>query len=585
MQDNQELLNGIKELMHNTVYETLDAEAYGEICRKVNVSKMYYDIALDNPERYRDQTNGKLIIADEMRADKIILYDNGEETGLTLTYPYYYGDIEYVHAFIEFPKGVSKEDLDLEVYQMMADLIYVIVSRKNMRQMLDFAEISDPMTGIPNVVYIKRRYAEIIKEIPAEEVSVLFINLRNFKYINEVAGSKAGDEAMVSIAKKLLSLVDVRYEACCRLGGDNFVMLIRSERMEELSAQLRNLKISDLESAPNQVFKIACWVGVSDGKTGKNGVSDGKTGKNRVSITDRLNEAAAACNIGKGNLKKDIVYYDGELVRMMGDNRKIVAIFKPAVKNQEFIPYFQAKVDMTSGELVGFEALCRWIHKGEFIYPDRFIPVLDKEGLIHELDMAIFSATCKSIRSWKDMGYKPPRVSSNFSRKNLYVPDIEEKMISVIREHGLETSDVEVEITESVREADYERLIEFVGTLKKYGVHISIDDFGTGYSSLSLIHNIDADAIKIDKSFVDEVISEGKARILIESIISIANRLKMSVIAEGVETADQGRTLIGFGCNYAQGYYYSKPVDFETATGIVANPSFEPIGMAAFGDS
>ena len=180
------------------------------------------------------------------------------------------------------------------------------------------------------------------------------------------------------------------------------------------------------------------------------------------------------------------------------------------------------------------------------------------------------------------MGLTPPRVSSNFSRKNLYVPDIEEKIYSVIQENGLDSGDVEIEITESVKESDYDRLIEYVKTLKNLGIHISIDDFGTGYSSLSLIHNIDADVVKIDKSFVDEITNESKAKILIESIISIAHRLKMSVIAEGVETAEQGRALLDFGCSYAQGYYYSKPVDFETATSLISDPPFLPIasGMA-----
>ena len=191
--------------------------------------------------------------------------------------------------------------------------------------------------------------------------------------------------------------------------------------------------------------------------------------------------------------------------------------------------------------------------------------------------MAIFNETCIAIKKWKDMGLTPPRISSNFSRKNLHVPDIEDKIYSVIKDNGIDTGDVEIEITESVREADYDRLIEYVKKLKSYGIHISIDDFGTGYSSLSLIHNIDADVVKIDKSFVDDVTEEGKARVLIESIISIAERLKMSVIAEGVETAEQGEALLGFGCSFAQGYYYSKPVDFETATGIISNPGFLPI--------
>ncbi len=572
MQETGKLIEGLKDLMHKASTESLDTDAYKEICGKLNVSKMYYDIELGGEDRYRNLATGQLVIADEESDGKIILYDSGEETDLTMTYPYYYEGVEYVHAYIEFPVGVKKEDLDLEIYQMMADVIYILVSRKNMRLMLDFAEIVDPLTGIPNIVFTTRRYSEVTKTVAPEDICVLFVNLRNFKYINESAGAKAGDEAITQYARKVLHFVDRSCESCCRIGGDNFVMFILKEHLDEMIEKLHSVKLADLESAPNQVFKVNCWIGVSE-------VQPGQTPEPFVA---RLNEAAAACNMGKTRFKKNVVLFDDELVKMMGQSRRIIALFKPAVKNHEFHPFFQAKVDMNTGKLVGFEALCRWIHEGSFIYPDQFIPVLDKEGLIHDLDMAIFSETCHAIKKWKEMGLTPPRVSSNFSRKNLYVPDIEEKIYSVIQENGLDSGDVEIEITESVKESDYDRLIEYVKTLKNLGIHISIDDFGTGYSSLSLIHNIDADVVKIDKSFVDEITTESKAKILIESIISIAQRLKMSVIAEGVETAEQGRALLDFGCSYAQGYYYSKPVDFETATSLISDPPFLPIasGMA-----
>jgi EAL domain-containing protein (putative c-di-GMP-specific phosphodiesterase class I) len=202
---------------------------------------------------------------------------------------------------------------------------------------------------------------------------------------------------------------------------------------------------------------------------------------------------------------------------------------------------------------------------------------LDREGLIPELDMTIFNETCRTIRRWKDMGFNPPRISSNFSKKNLFIPKIEDRILQVIEDNGLEPADVEIEITESMKDIEYDRLILFVKTLKEKGLFISIDDFGTGYSSLSLLHNIEADVIKIDKSFTDQVTEDEKSAILIESIITIARKLKMHVIAEGVETPEQGRMLMKLGCNYAQGFLYSKPVDYETATEIMRKPCFEKL--------
>ncbi|MBQ6555127.1 MAG: EAL domain-containing protein [Firmicutes bacterium] len=191
--------------------------------------------------------------------------------------------------------------------------------------------------------------------------------------------------------------------------------------------------------------------------------------------------------------------------------------------------------------------------------------------------MTILNETCIAIKQWLDMGLEPPRVSVNISRKNLFVPDIEAEIIDIINKNGLETSRIVIEITESAQEEEFNRLIDFLAKLKNQGLCISIDDFGTGYSSLSLINRINADIIKIDKSFVGSMLNDKKSSMLIETIIQIAKRLDMETIAEGVEIADEGKALIELGCVNAQGYYYSKPVDFETAARIIKEKSFKPI--------
>ena len=187
------------------------------------------------------------------------------------------------------------------------------------------------------------------------------------------------------------------------------------------------------------------------------------------------------------------------------------------------------------------------------------------------------------FKPWSKLDYFVRRNKSKicakqiFSKKDLFVPKIESKILKVIEENGLSTDDVEIEITESTKDVEYERLIKFVKTLKENGLFISIDDFGTGYSSLSLLHNIDADVIKIDKSFTDMITADDKTAILVESIITIAQRLKMEIIAEGVETKEQGKKLVELGCNLAQGYYYSKPVDNQSATEIINSCDYEPV--------
>ena len=567
MQISESIANDLSRLFQAATAESLDATAYRKLCEDVHVAKMYYDMDLGDTGRYRNLTTGELVVAEEEEDRKIILFNNGRKTGLKYVYPYYYDGFEYVHAYIEFEEGVKEEELDKELLQFLADCIYLLASRRNMRLMVEFAEKTDPLSGIPNFVFAQKKYTEMTKITPASEYVVLRMNLQNFSYINERAGARCGDEAIIQYARLLQSFTEPD-ETACRMDGDNFAMFIKKSNLERVLEKTSVVVLSQFESAPNQSFEVSSWIGISELQEGE-----------EKNFRERISDAAIACDAGKRVLKKNVVVFTENMAKINNRGRDIIGMFRPAIRNREFIPYFQPKVDMRTGELVGFEALCRWIHDGRFIYPDQFIPILDQEGLIPDLDITIFNETCDAIRRWKEMGLNPPRISSNFSRKNLFAPEIESRILRCIENNGISSGDVEIEITESVKESEYDRLIEFVKFLKENGLHISVDDFGTGYSSLSLIHNIDADVIKIDKSFIDLLPGDRRSAVLIESIVSIASRLNMAIIAEGVETAEQGTELLRIGCHFAQGYYYSKPVDFETATRMIREPEFQGIAV------
>ena len=544
--------------------EPLTNEDFREICESVLVSKMYYDMDV-GVNRYINPVTKQLIVSENIVDGKIMLYDNGEKTDLVMKYTYYYNDIEYVHAYIEFRPGIKKSDLDLLMYQFMANQIFIIVSRQNLRVMLDFEEAYDDRTCIPNSRHLKNKYARVTKHYPKEDICVIFLNLQNFKYLNEIIGMKGGDEALVKYAVTLHSFIADEDECACRVGGDNFALFVKKENMERTLKFLEAVKLDDLPHLKGREYALSAWIGISPPEDCE------------APIDLRLEHASIACSLGKQRFKKKIMVYNSELANNFKHGREIVAMFHPAAKNHEFHPFFQPKVNMLTGELIGFEALCRWIHDGKFIYPDQFIPVLDRQGLIHELDMTILNETCIAIKKWLDMGLEPPRVSVNISRKNLFIPNIEEEIIGIILRNGIDTKHLEVEITESAKEEEFDRLIDFLAKLKNQGLRISIDDFGTGYSSLSLINNINADIVKIDKSFVSSMLNDRKAAVLIETIIQIAKRLDMDIIAEGVEIADEGKALIKLGCVNAQGYYYSKPVDFETTTKLIREHGFKPI--------
>ncbi|MCR5421227.1 MAG: bifunctional diguanylate cyclase/phosphodiesterase [Lachnospiraceae bacterium] len=563
---NDGVYRNLRMLLNMVSEERLDEDiSFKDICEEVHVARMYYDMDLGDSNKYRDPRTGKYVIGLNEKDNKILLYDSGAETDLKFVYPYYFAGAEYVHAYIEFYKGIRQEDIDPDLYQFLADVVYIIVSHRNMRIMLNYAEINDSMTGIPNAVACHREYDKVVQTIPPDQLYVLHIDIKNLKNINEEAGDKCGDEVIIKYAHELMKLIG-EDEGVCRIGSDNYAMFIKASNFDRISERLSDIVLSDFESAIGRNYKTEAWIGVS--KLDKGG---------RNTFISRLNDAAVACDVAKRKYKKNIVFYNDELARIINEGRDIIEMFMPAMRNNEFIPYFQPKVDMNTGKLIGFEALCRWKHNGEMIYPDQFIPTLDREGLIPELDITIFNATCQCIRKWKDMGLNPPRVSCNFSKKDMFVSDIENRILKVIKDNNIRTDDLEIEITESVKESEHDRLIEFIKNLKGAGLYISIDDFGTGYSSLSLIHSIDADVIKIDKSFVDTLPADGKSKILIESIISIASKLDMSIIAEGVETAEQGQCLLEMGCNLVQGYFYSKPVSFSDATRIIETNPYKKV--------
>ncbi|MBQ9604061.1 MAG: diguanylate cyclase [Firmicutes bacterium] len=347
--------------------EPLTNDDFKEICQACLVEKMYYDMDV-GVNRYVDPDTKQLIVSENIIDGKIILFDSGKKTDLVMKYTYFYNDIEYVHAYIEFCPGVKKSDLDLPMYQFMADQIFLLISRQNLRAMLDFREFYDDSTSIPNMRYLKNAYAYVTRKIPGTELCFLFINLQNFKYLNEVAGVKGGDAAMIKYAAALHAFMGEN-ECACRVGGDNYAMFVKKENFEKAIAFLDDVKLEGLPHLQGHDYSLSAWVGVSPPE-------DGET-----PIDLRIEHASVACTMGKVRLKRKLVFYNGELAHEFTRVREVVAMFYPAAKNHEFHPFFQPKVNMLTGELIGFEALCRWIHEGKFIYPDQFIPVLDKQSL------------------------------------------------------------------------------------------------------------------------------------------------------------------------------------------------------------
>lgn len=536
----------------------LTPEDFETLCKALKVVKMYYDLEFDS-EGYRGLGEGE----EEPSKYRVYeLYSEEAESDIKRRYTYYFENSEYVHAIIEFRAGVEEKDIDEEVCAFLADTIYLLVSRQNMRAMLDFSETHDAQTGIMNVKSLGAKYMQSVAKYPDTEYVVLYGNVKNFKFINDRGGVHLGDFAVGKLAQTLQGYVR-EDEGVCRVGGDNFAFYVRRENLDVLLDRLKSVKVDGLMGLRNNSHRFSFRIGVSDTDIREFGT--------------KLEEASTACIVGKTILKKDLVIFNAELSDVISHNHQIVAAFPDALSAGEFVPFFQPKVNMQTGELLGLEALCRWLHNDSIIAPSDFIPLLDRKGMIPELDMSMLVQTCRCINKWRKLGIEVPVISVNFSKKNIFIPDIEKRIITAIRENNIDSTMIEIEITESAKESEINRLMDFVHILKGNGFKISIDDFGTGYSSLSLIHNINADEVKIDQSFVRKLGHDEKSHILIESIINIANRLQMRIIAEGVENPEEGKRLLELGCDNAQGYYYGKPMDFEDMTRVLKNPDFKPL--------
>ena len=259
-------------------------------------------------------------------------------------------------------------------------------------------------------------------------------------------------------------------------------------------------------------------------------------------------------------------------------DKEISDKFSSAIDNNEFVVYYQPKIDLRDGSLCGSEALVRWKKDNTIVPPTEFIPVLEREGTICVMDFYVLECVCSQIRSWLQQGIEPVRVSANFSKIHLHNKKLAEDIIAVLKKYDVDSKYIEVEITETCGYEDFDALYDFVKSMKNYGIHTSIDDFGTGYSSLNLLSDLDVDIIKLDKSFIQtsdypSVHKSDKkhksTEIVIKTIINMAHELGMQIICEGVETDEQARFLKELNCDMVQGYLYARPLPVEEYENIL----------------
>ncbi|MEA5020381.1 MAG: EAL domain-containing protein [Gordonibacter sp.] len=411
----------------------------------------------------------------------------------------------------------------------------------------------DRLTGVYGKDYFFMKVEETLRSSQRRKFDLICFDIERFKFVNDRYGMKLGDDLLRHIGQVLLEEID-GYGFCGRLESDEFGCLIQRQkvyRKKSFTNFIDRVNAFSNDINLNLILRYGIYV-IEDPETPVNIMCD---------------RAMLAKESIKGKYDTYFAYYDDAMRRKLLDEQMIISDAKIALEKQQFQIYFQPKYDLKTEEIIGAEALARWMHpvKG-FLSPSFFIPLFEKNGFITDLDYCIWEQCCQKMRAWIDKGNEIVPISINVSRVDIYDDSLSQRLISLIQKYGLSPRDLHLEITESAYTENPEQLISVVSKLKKLGFVIEMDDFGTGYSSLNMLSELPIDILKLDMRFIQKEEKKSMDRSVLSFTISLAKWMNLQVVAEGVETLQQVQLLQSFNCEYAQGYYFAKPLsqeDFE----------------------
>ncbi|MBD1935311.1 MULTISPECIES: EAL domain-containing protein [Cyanophyceae] len=436
----------------------------------------------------------------------------------------------------------------------------------------------DSLTSLPNRALFQERLqlaVERSQEWEDDLFAVCLLDLDRFKVINESLGHTVGDQLLVAIAHRLSSIIRP-IDTVARLGGDEFTILL--EDIHDLSDATRVAE--DINSALAAPFHLN---GYEIFATTSIGIAvNSSRGQEENSKSDLLRDADIALYQAKAQGGGRYVVFDASvqkdaiaLLQLETDLRLAIgALINTPSTISEFAVYYQPIVSLSTGKITGFEALVRWQHpRRGIVYPGDFIPVAEETGLIAYLDWWVMGEACRQVRAWQKQfsSNNPLTIGINLSSRQFDQSDMVERIDEIIRDTGLESSSLKLEITETCLLENAEKAIAHFEQLKALGIKLAIDDFGTGYSSLDRLHRLPIDILKIDRSFVNSRSDETDKWEIVRTIIMLARNLGLDVVAEGVETTDQLFQLKQLQCDYGQGYFFSKPVDAMAAEALLVS--------------
>ena len=462
-------------------------------------------------------------------------------------------------------RGIAVRDASSQAYRMVGSQTD-ITGRRQAEEQLRYGALHDDLTGLPNRTAFMERLRRSLERARLDDTyvfAVLFLDMDRFKIINDSLGHYVGDQLLIDIAQRLYASLRPS-DMVARLGGDELVVLIDHLREEQ-----------DVAFVANRIQKILSMPFTLDGRDLFTTVSIGITLSSTrcESAEDLVRDADTAMYRAKLNGKARFELFDPQMREQALRIMQLETDLRHAIGRNEFVLYYQPIVSFATGRLAGFESLIRWNHptKG-FISPADFIPIAEDNGTINPIGRWVLEESCRQLREWQEKFPRTPplTINVNLSGKQFSQPNLIEVITDILAKTGLPARFLKLEITESVIMENADSAAAMLNELKALGSQLAIDDFGTGYSSFAHLHRFPIDTLKIDRAFVSRMDVSVESSEIVRTMLTLAQNLKMSVVAEGIETAAQLKQLRALGCEYGQGYFLNRPMCAADAEKLIA---------------
>ena len=435
---------------------------------------------------------------------------------------------------------------------------------KKQKNILDHQAHHDALTGLPNRVFFQNQLELSIKKAKQKnsKVALLFIDLDHFKEINDSLGHAIGDEVLKEVTFRLLRTIRDN-DTVSRLGGDEFTVILENLTEIQDASTIAN-KILNVLTKSIKIDEHTLYVSSSIGISVY--PDDGESMQNLLKYAD------SAMYKAKDEGRNNYQYYNSSMTEQAFERIVMETSLRNAIKNEEFVVYYQPQVNGKTNQLVGMEALVRWNHPSiGIVSPAKFIPLAESTGLIVEIDKYVMKTAMTQLAIWYEKGLNPGVLAMNLAVKQLQQKDFLNMFEALAKESKCKFEWLELEVTEGQIMTNPEEAIKILQQISDIGIELAVDDFGTGYSSLAYLKKLPIDKLKIDQAFIRDLPEDEEDSAITKAIIALATSLNLRVIAEGVETEEQRDFVVENGCENIQGYYYSRPLPSNELEDILVN--------------